>query len=168
MTCIGVISDTHAALHDKAQELLSECDYIIHAGDICSNTVLTKLKNLAPTYAVLGNCDYPDTLPPDVKPYVSFTLDGVSFFVAHKPKDVSHASIKKLIGTADPQVRIHGHTHIPRLTCSCDGFPAELIFNPSSATQPREDWPRTIGKIIVEDGIVKDARIIDLSGNQLL
>ena len=58
MTTIGVISDTHGSLHQRAYEALADCDYIIHAGDICNPGIIRELETLAPVYAVLGINDY--------------------------------------------------------------------------------------------------------------
>jgi len=54
---IGLISDTHGLLRDEVKEALKDSDLIIHAGDIGKIEVLEMLKNIAPVYAVQGNCD---------------------------------------------------------------------------------------------------------------
>ena len=54
---IGVISDTHGLLRPEAIKYLKDVDLIIHAGDVGSEKVLNDLKQIAPVYAVRGNCD---------------------------------------------------------------------------------------------------------------
>lgn len=54
---IGVISDTHGILRPEAAEILKSCEIILHAGDIGKPEILTQLKAIADTYAVLGNVD---------------------------------------------------------------------------------------------------------------
>ena len=96
MTTIGVISDTHGSLHQRAYEALADCDYIIHAGDICNPGIIRELETLAPVYAVLGNNDY-NEYGPHVGRYSKPVIEGVRFLVAHYPNDVR---ITPLGGTA--------------------------------------------------------------------
>lgn len=123
---IGVVSDIHGRLSNKAYEALSGSDYILCAGDIENRMVLTELETIAPTICALGNCDRYD-LGPRVKPIASPLLDGVRFRMVHRPED---------IGTVpdDVQVVIHGHTHVPREEYGVNGV---LFLNPGSPTRPR-------------------------------
>jgi putative phosphoesterase len=62
---IGVIADTHvpSALHclpDSLATALAGVDHIVHAGDLVSLSVLDELNAIAPTTAVVGNCDPPE------------------------------------------------------------------------------------------------------------
>lgn len=51
---VGVISDTHNFLRYEVINILKECDLIIHAGDLCNNEILWKLKEITKTIAVKG------------------------------------------------------------------------------------------------------------------
>ena len=65
---IGIISDTHIGCSTQISKWISKAfenvDMIIHAGDIESQEILDKLSEIAPLYAVRGNCDiYLQDLP---------------------------------------------------------------------------------------------------------
>ena len=55
MQRIGIISDTHGLIRPEVMNALSDCDCIVHAGDINQPEVLDTLRTLAPVYAVRGN-----------------------------------------------------------------------------------------------------------------
>lgn len=40
---IGLISDTHGLLRPQVHEVFAGVDRILHAGDVCSDTILTEL-----------------------------------------------------------------------------------------------------------------------------
>ncbi len=63
---IGIISDTHGLLRPEALAALRATNLIIHAGDIGSPSILEKLREIAPLFAVRGNVDrqaWADKLP---------------------------------------------------------------------------------------------------------
>ena len=170
MTLVGVLSDTHGTLPDSAYDSLAECDVIIHAGDICSPRILDELETLAPVYAVLGNNDY-DEYGESVGRFSHPVIDGVRFLVSHYPKDViisAFGSSALAPGDPIPHVRIHGHTHVPRLERGREASPSQLLMCPGAVNRPRSDVGRTVGKIVIEDGRILGARIESLSGKVLM
>ena len=54
---IGIISDTHGLLRPGVLDVLSDCDAILHGGDINNQGILDALGDLAPVYVVRGNND---------------------------------------------------------------------------------------------------------------
>lgn len=54
---VGIISDTHGMIHQKALNILKKSDIIIHAGDIGKIDVINTLETIAPVYAIKGNVD---------------------------------------------------------------------------------------------------------------
>ncbi|MBR2789359.1 MAG: YfcE family phosphodiesterase [Eggerthellaceae bacterium] len=167
MATIGIISDTHGTLDPRALDALAGCDVIIHAGDIGSPAILDELGLVAPVIAVLGNCDYPE-YGPEVGDWARPVIDGVSFLIAHKPESVQlkgFGCFPLAPGEAYPQVCIHGHTHIPQVRRGGWASPAELVLCPGSATRPLGGSVRSVGRIVVEDGRVKSAQVLDLDGN---
>lgn len=148
---IGVVSDIHGRLSNKAYEALSGSDYILCAGDIENRMVLTELETIAPAICVRGNCDRYD-LGPRVKPIASPLLDGVRFRMVHRPED---------IGTVpdDVQVVIHGHTHVPREEY---GANVVLFLNPGSPTRPRGGSRKSVARLFVDKGTVKSVEFIEL------
>jgi putative phosphoesterase len=57
MTTIGIISDNHGDWSSNIAKALEGVDAIIHAGDIGSYQIISKMESIAPTTAVLGNTD---------------------------------------------------------------------------------------------------------------
>lgn len=170
MTLIGVISDTHGTLHAAAYNALAGCDAILHAGDIGGPAVLRELETLAPVYAVLGNNDFAE-YGEAVGRFARPTIDGVRFLVSHYPKDVAISfcgSSALAPGDPIPDVRVHGHTHIPKLERGPQASPSTLLLCPGSASRARGDYPRSIAKIKVQDGRIIDARVESLTGKTLL
>ena len=157
MTTIGVISDTHGSLHQRAYEALADCDYIIHAGDICNPGIIRELETLAPVYAVLGNNDY-NEYGPHVGRYSKPVIEGV--------RSLGGKALEA--GEPIPNICIHGHTHIPRLEYGADARPVDFILNPGSATLPRGGFQRTIAKIEIINTRVRSIRIETLSGELVM
>lgn len=148
---IGVISDTHGTLPALAKKALEGCDHIIHAGDICSSSVLYGLEEIAPVTAVLGNCDYND-FGPSVGFSATPTIDGVRFIITHRPED---------LGFVDPtrfDVAVYGHTH-HEVVMRKHGV---LMVNPGSPTRPRGKVGPSVAIIETDNGQVKSATIVPL------
>lgn len=167
MTLVGLISDTHGQLPDKAYEALADCQHIIHAGDIGHPRVLHLLEALAPVTAVWGNNDM-DEYGGSVSHYAHPIIDGVQFLVTHYPRDarVSVAGTGALApGDPLPQVCVHGHTHVPEIVTGADAGLATYLVCPGAVYDPRGDFPRCVGHMLVEKGVVQGIRISSLSGD---
>ena len=67
---IGIISDTHGNLPSQVFSIFKGVDYIFHAGDIGSQSIIGDLENLCPVFAVYGNID----TWPVISKYPSFLL----------------------------------------------------------------------------------------------
>ena len=125
---------------------------------------------LQPVYAVLGNNDF-DEYGPSVGRFAHPVIDGVRFLVAHKPADVLigfNGCAGLAPGDPIPQVRMHGHTHVPKLVCDREARPADMLVNPGAVFRPRSDMGRTVGRMLVEDGRILGARIETLGGSPLV
>jgi hypothetical protein len=62
---VGLVADTHvpsslSRLPEALSAALGSVHHIIHAGDLVSLSVLEELGTMAPTTAVVGNCDPPE------------------------------------------------------------------------------------------------------------
>ena len=170
MKIVGLISDTHGNLHTRAYAALADCDFIIHAGDIGSPKVLHELQTLAPVAAVLGNNDF-DEYGQSVGRYAKPEIEGVKFLVAHYPRDIRITAFGDSAvapGESIPNVCVHGHTHIPRLDYGKEVRPATFIINPGSASWPRGGFPRSIGKMLIDDGFIARISIESLDGDALM
>ena len=161
---VGIISDTHRHLPEGAIAVLrgdyddnqirqtleidgepkatyekTPVDLIIHAGDIggwapLSQDILNELERIAPVCAVLGNCDVEGYIVGDT--YVSGQMAlvercGMQIAVMHRPEDLTAAIRASGIS---PRVRIHGHTHIPKLERLAKNG---MLICPGSPTEPR-------------------------------
>lgn len=170
MTTVGIVSDTHGRLPLRAYEALAVSDVIIHAGDICDPRILRDLESLARVYAVLGNNDF-DEYGTGVCRFASPVVDGVRFLVAHYPHQVSigpHGCVALAPGDPLPEVCVHGHTHIPRMTIGKDARPASLVLCPGSPSRPRGGFPASVAFLEVEEGRILQARIESLEGEVLM
>ena len=56
---VGILSDTHGYLDQRIAEVIRDCDYAIHAGDIMGAHVLDQLRPRQRVIAVAGNNDHP-------------------------------------------------------------------------------------------------------------
>lgn len=146
---VGVISDIHGHLSEEACKALEPCDIILCAGDVERPTILMELDAIAPTVAVLGNCDT-SLRGMDIPFTASPRIGGVRFFVTHRPED---------IGTPAEGVRVvvHGHTHIPRE----EQVEGVLYLNPGSASKPRGGSRKGIARVLIEQGKVANVEFVN-------
>lgn len=147
---IDVISDTHGYLSDSLLDAIAGADLVIHAGDITSTSDWDHLCTLCPSIVgVEGNNDYFYDYGPDVERLKLFDYEGLKFAVAHYREDLP-------VGMID--VGVCGHTHRAKIvqTGRC------LVVNPGSASYPRGNRGPTIARLMVRDGQVLSAEIIDL------
>jgi putative phosphoesterase len=134
---LGLISDTHGLLRDKAVTALRGCDLIIHAGDVGKAQILETLRGLGPVLAVRGNIDadeWASALPVTVEA----ELERVRIYVIHDVHDLR----------IDPasqgfQMVISGHSHKPASSVR-NGV---LYLNPGAAGPRRFRLPITVATV---------------------
>jgi len=139
---LGVISDTHGRMNANAADALRGSDVILHAGDIGSEDILRKLRQIAPVHAIVGNIDiHPLTSKHPATEVVE--VAGKTFYMLHNlkaldldPKAAGFAAV------------ICGHSHKPEFFFE-NGV---LFFNPGSAGPRRFSLPISVGRIRIEDG----------------
>ena len=135
---IVVLADTHAprrwrACPPRVAAELRGADLILHAGDVCTASVLAELTQYAPVVAVLGNNDDPD----------------VALWGAAQTAELSLPA----------DLVVFGHSHIP-LDQSGYGL---RIFNPGSPTDRRRQPHGTLGVLRIADGQLAEATIVPVS-----
>jgi uncharacterized protein len=143
--CIGVISDTHGLLRPEAVEALRGSDFIIHAGDIGAPEILTELASIAPLTAIRGNVDkaaWARELPETTV----LEVGNISIYVLH---DLAQLDLKP--EAAGFAAVISGHSHTPKQEMR----KGVLYFNPSSAGPRRFKLPVSVGKFIIENGVLR-------------
>jgi putative phosphoesterase len=149
---IGIISDTHGLLRPEAVEALRGSDHIIHAGDIGAADIIPVLREIAPVTAIRGNVDR-EAWAKQFSETEVVELGGRTIYVIH---DVNALDL-------DPQAAgfaavISGHSHKPNRGKK-DGV---LYLNPGSAGPRRFSLPISVGRMEIEDGVIR-AEIIVLS-----
>lgn len=149
---IGVISDTHGGLDSTlvALNYLTNCDYIIHCGDVLYHgprndlpkdynprilaEILSEMDNI---YYVRGNCDS------DVDEMVTkqdigqksrlLTLGEKKIYVVHGYEETEEERIQKAMEVG-ADILISGHSHVKVLRKE-SGL---IILNPGSTTIPKD------------------------------
>jgi putative phosphoesterase len=149
---LGLISDTHGLLRERALRALQNTGLIIHAGDVGDPQVLEALESLAPVTAVRGNVDtaeWATKLPPTAM----VKIGAVRIHVLHDVKELKLNSIPS--GTS---IIVSGHSHKPG-QATREGV---LYINPGSAGPRRFKLPITVARLDLD---VKpwEADFIDVS-----
>ncbi len=158
---ISVLSDTHSPRFWKrcpprvATEL-EGTDLILHAGDVCLRETLEELEQFAPVHAVRGNNDGDDIGAWGAPEALELELDGVRVAMVHDsgPRSGRGPRLRRLFPDAD--LVVFGHSHIPWDEVH-DG---QRAFNPGSPTDKRRQPHATMGELVIEDGLLRSARIL--------
>jgi putative phosphoesterase len=136
---LGVISDTHGLLRPEAVAALRGCDFIIHAGDVGTASVIDGLREVAPTFAIRGNVDSGCwAVPLDSTGLVE--VGEHLIYVLHNVADLSLDP-----PTAGFAAVVFGHSHKPSIEIR-DGV---LYLNPGSAGPRRFRLPVTLARVAV-------------------
>lgn len=155
---IAVLADTHIPkrarkLPARALEILADADAIIHAGDVVSDEFLQSLLSMAPVYAVLGNNDLTLSLPETLE----FELAQIKFAVIHDSGPSAGRAARMRKRFPDAQIVVYGHSHVPVNFLENE----QLLFNPGSPTDRRQQPKHTMGLLRIENGMMK-SEIIEL------
>jgi putative phosphoesterase len=153
---IGLISDTHGLLRPQVHEVFAGVSRILHAGDVCSDTILDELALIAPVQAVCGNCDSP--FEPGLREAIDVTIGGVRIHVQHG-HELGRPRPAQVAAAYDADVCVYGHTH-KQMIERVDG---RLIVNPGAAGPRRFDLTPCVAILTITDGRA-DAELIPLEG----
>ena len=134
---IGVISDTHGLLRPEAAQLLTDVEYILHAGDIGSADVIAALKRIAPTTAVRGNVDTGNWAK-GLAETETVQLGGRTIHILHNLKELDRDPVESGFDAV-----ISGHSHRPKIE-TIEGI---LYLNPGSAGRRRFSLPITLATL---------------------
>ncbi len=139
---IALVSDSHGLVQDAVLQAIGATDVIVHAGDVGSSSVLRRLREVAPTVAVLGNNDTADRWLPSercdldgLEEVIEITLKGGSLVVVHGhqwPRVATrHRKIRERFASA--QCVVYGHSH--RQIIDREAMP--WIVNPGACGRSR-------------------------------
>jgi putative phosphoesterase len=161
---IVAISDTHAPRRWKScpprvAGHLRQADVILHAGDVCTPSVLDELAQYAPVHVVLGNNDGPDVAAWGAPETLDLDLAGLKVSMIHDSGPSAGRLRRMRRRFPDAGLVVFGHSHIP-LDESADGL---RIFNPGSPTDRRRQPHGTIGLLTVTGGRLEQARVVPVT-----
>jgi uncharacterized protein len=161
---VVVLADTHAPRRwrncpPRVTRELRGADLILHAGDVCTATVLEELAQYAPVTAVLGNNDGPDVARWGAEPTAELTLDGLRVAMLHDSGPASGRLARMRRAFPRAGLVVFGHSHIP-LDRSGYGL---RIFNPGSPTDRRRQPHGTLGLLRIESGALAEATIVPVT-----
>ena len=134
---IGLISDTHGLMRQKALTALKGTDLIIHAGDVGKPGIIEQLRAVAPVVAVRGNVDkgaWASQLPMTAVAEAGSAL----IYVLH---DVQQLDLDP--AAAEFNIVVSGHSHKPSHTERA----GVMYLNPGSAGPRRFQLPITVARL---------------------
>jgi hypothetical protein len=141
---IGVISDTHGLLRPQAVHALAGCDHILHAGDVGDDTILDRLRTIAPLTAIRGNVDYKSACG-KLPATETIEFEGNLIYMIHAREDLDlHPHAASIAAV------IFGHSHQPEISWA-NGV---LYFNPGSAGTRRFSLPITVGILECSSNVI--------------
>lgn len=142
---IGLISDTHGLVRPEARIALAGVDRIVHAGDICDDSVLVELGKIAPVTAVRGNNDR-GAWAGALHERETVEIEGVRIHIVH---DMADLDID--LRAENIKVVVTGHSHRPLM--KMEG--SVLFINPGSAGPRRFKLPISLGFLEIAYGRAK-------------
>jgi len=164
---IVAISDTHAPRRWKScppavAVHLRGADLILHAGDVCTASVLDELSQYAPVHAVLGNNDGPDVAAWGAPETLSLELDGLRVAMIHDSGAAAGRLRRMRRRFPGAGLVVFGHSHIPLDEVDREAGGLRIV-NPGSPTDRRRQPHGTIGLLAVADGRLTQARIVPVT-----
>ena len=163
MKRIGIWSDTHSCWDQRYERHFAGCDEIWQAGDIGDISILQKLEELAPVVrAVAGNIDH-GTVRRKCREVEIFEIEGVRVMLTHIGgyPGKYQPGIKTMLRDNAIKLFVDGHIHI--LKVMFDRELDTLHINPGAAGTQGWQQQRTLVKLTIDNGTMKDLEVIELS-----
>ncbi len=153
-TRVAVIADTHLTptsprdLPDRVWDEIRAADLVLHAGDVVTPDLLTRIGAVTPVVAVLGNNDIGRV---DLPERWQRIVDGVSVAMVHDsgPTKGRGSRMRRWFPGAD--LVVFGHSHAPVDEPGVDG---QRLLNPGSPTQRRRQPVHTMAVAVLDAGRV--------------
>ena len=181
---IGVMSDTHGSLtyFEKALDVLSDCDVLIHGGDILYHGprndipegynpkgLISKINSLDNIIIARGNCDADvDQMVinhPIQSPYVMSQFGETRIVTTHGYTDSKEDTINKA-KSMGADILILGHTHVKELYLD-----ENLVVLNSGSTSIPKDGTHSVAIIDIiqsEDEIDMNFNLIDINTKNII
>ena len=161
---VAVLSDTHGPRFWKSMppgvaRQLDGVDLILHAGDVCVASVLDEIAAFAPVKVVLGNNDGGDVAAWGAPETLRLDLGGLAVAMIHDSGQAKGRIPRMRRRFPDADLVVFGHSHIP-MDAEGDGL---RIFNPGSPTDTRRQPHGTVGRLVVDDGVLVSATIVPVT-----
>jgi putative phosphoesterase len=161
---VVVLSDTHAPRRWKrcppaVADHLRGADLVLHAGDVCTASVLEELAAYAPVRAVLGNNDGPDVAAWGAPETLELDLDGLRVGMIHDSGPAAGRLRRLRTRFGGCQLVVFGHSHIP-MDVAEGGF---RVLNPGSPTDRRRQPHGTLAVLRVAEGQLLDADLVEVT-----
>jgi putative phosphoesterase len=161
---VVALADTHAPRRWKScpprvAGHLRGADVILHAGDVCTASVLDELSQYAPVLAVIGNNDGPGVAAWGAAPTLQADLGGLRLAMIHDSGAAAGRLQRMRRQFPGADLVVFGHSHIP-LDAADGGL---RIFNPGSPTDRRRQPHGTVGVLTIEDGLLVSAEIVPVT-----
>lgn len=181
---IGVMSDTHGSLlyFEKALDILSECDVILHGGDVLYHGprndipegynpkgLISKINDIHNIIIARGNCDADvDQMVidhPIQSPYVMSQFGEVRIIMTHGYIESKDEVIQKAKNMG-ADILVLGHTHVKELYCDEN----LIVLNPGSTSIPKDGTHSVamINIIQTEDELDMDFNLIDINTGEII
>jgi hypothetical protein len=151
---VGLVSDLHGRFDPLLPKVLRGVEGIVLAGDTVDESLLGRLREIAPLHAVRGNNDHSPGLLA-LPEFLELELGGVTVLVTHDRKD---RRLPAAIARSRPDVLVVGHSHQPLV--AHEG--RMLVVNPGSAGPRRFRLPRTAGTMTLAPGRAPRVSLWDL------
>ena len=161
---VAVLADTHAPRRWKScpppvAAHLRGADLILHAGDVCTASVLEELSAYAPVHAVRGNNDGPDVASWGAPDALELDLGGLRVAMIHDSGQAAGRPARLRRRFPGAGLVVFGHSHIP-LDHAESG---QRIFNPGSPTDRRRQPRGTLGVLDIAGGRLASAQILPVT-----
>ena len=144
-TTVALVSDTHGYICPEVLGVVSRCDRVVHAGDVCGKHILDALhQHNECVIAVAGNNDLPERWPEEEREAVialprmaELELPGGWLAVEHGHEHGWETPSHRGLRAAHPKARliVYGPTH-RRMVDKTD---EPWIVNPGAAGQVRNN-----------------------------
>lgn len=135
---VAIISDTHTHLDSRIADLIRDCDYAVHAGDIGCNEILEQMQPRLGRIAVVGNNDFVGAWPgaqshivEKLPSIAELHLPGGILAIEHGHRHGRHQPDHGALRASHPAARavVYGHTH----KMVCDTSEDKWVLNPGAA-----------------------------------